>query len=86
MSPQLAAILAGVEAPSLDAWTSWCEAHIQHTAVREYVARYGGAVLDAEGVGVVMPLMMLRALVERDDLAAEVARLRRVVASMGGEA
>lgn len=93
MSPQLAAILDGVYAPSLEAWTSWCEAHIRQASVRDYVAEYGGSELDPTGIAIVMPLMMLRALVyledvaeDREALADECARLRRVVASMGGEA
>jgi len=93
MSPQLAAILDGVDAPSVEAWTSWCEAHIRQASVRDYVTEYGGSELDPAGIAIVMPLMMLRALVyledlaeDREALAAEVARLRRVVASMGGEA
>jgi hypothetical protein len=86
MTPQLAAILDGAELPSAEAWTSWCEVHTRQASVREYVAEYGGALLDAEGVAIVLPVMLLRALVDRDALADEVARLRRVVASMGGEA
>jgi hypothetical protein len=93
MTSQLAAILDGVDAPSLDAWTSWCEAHIRDASVTRYIAEYGGSELDPDGIAIVLPLMLLRALVyledvaeDRESLAAEVARLRRVVASMGGEA